>query len=123
MYICIAESVSVKPESKTKSSSQSANSISPGSQKTEAYYATPAPQQQELVPVQIVPKQMYITPQPQSILIIAQPALVPQHLLYGGQGIGGHGITQQQLLNYFHSNPQVRSEVLLQYTYKVEIVG
>lgn len=59
------------------------------------YYQQPVQYQQPQY-VQVVPKPLF---QPQMI-IIAQPAYVPANLVYGS--------ATQQLLNYFHNNPQAR---------------
>ncbi|XP_017773748.1 PREDICTED: protein transport protein SEC24-like [Nicrophorus vespilloides] len=56
--------------------------------------------------VQYIQKPVFLPhQQPQAtMLIIAQPALVPQHLVYGPAA--------QQLLHYFHTNPQARYNLL-----------
>jgi hypothetical protein len=64
-------------------------------------------QKAQLVPVQFIHKPYYVTQQqaqPQAMIIIAQPALLPQSLVYNNP--------TQQLLNYFHSNPQARYQLL-----------
>ncbi|XP_063931357.1 myb-like protein Q [Zophobas morio] len=64
----------------------------------------PLQQRAHYIPIQILPKQYY-APQPQhAMIIIAQPALLPQSLVYGNP--------MQQLLNYFHNNPQARYQLL-----------
>ncbi|RZB38656.1 hypothetical protein BDFB_006719 [Asbolus verrucosus] len=62
-------------------------------------------QKPHFVPVQIIPKSYFVTqPQPHAMIIIAQPALLPQSLVYGNP--------TQQLLNYFHNNPQAKYQLL-----------
>ncbi|KAK4886648.1 hypothetical protein RN001_002919 [Aquatica leii] len=62
--------------------------------------------QQTFVPMQIIQKPLFVPQQP-TMLIIAQPTYVPQSFLYGNPTVA-----QQQLLNYFHNNPQARYQFL-----------
>ncbi|KAF5274272.1 hypothetical protein FQR65_LT04390 [Abscondita terminalis] len=73
-------------------------------QKQEVIY--PESHQQTYVPVQIMQKPLFFPQQP-TMVIIAQPAFVPQNFLYGNPAMA-----QQQLLNYFHGNPQARYQFL-----------
>lgn len=86
---------------------QSVNTI-PTTQKQEMYHQTyqQFQPQAQYIPVQFIQKPVYVPQQhqPAAMIIVAQPAVVPQHMLYNG------GV--QQLLNYFHSNPQARYQLL-----------
>lgn len=78
------------------------NSIA-SSPKTEVYMQLQQPAQQ-YVPVQFYQRPSYV-PQPQpAMIIIAQPAVVPQHMLLSSAA--------QQLLSYFQSNPQAKYQFL-----------
>lgn len=59
--------------------------------------------QQQYIPVQFMPKQVYFPQQP-TMIIVAHPAVVPQHMLYAG--------APQQLLNYFQGNPHARFQLV-----------
>lgn len=62
--------------------------------------------QQQYVPVQFIQKPQYVAQNHQqpAMLIIAQPAIVPQQMLYTN--------AMQHILNYFHNNPQARYQFL-----------
>ncbi|XP_031339091.1 uncharacterized protein LOC116167735 [Photinus pyralis] len=83
-----------------------ANAI-PVTQRPEMYYVEPSEQPHtNFIPVQVIPKPIFLSQQP-TMLIIAQPTYVPQQVLYGNPATA-----QQQLLNYFHSNPQAKYQFL-----------
>lgn len=96
--------VSVSTDGKSKTAPKM-NTI-PSTPKPEYYYQQSQP---NLVPVQIVQKPIYVPQPPQAMVIIAQPAYVPQHLIYGNPGMLSQ---QQQLLHYFHNNPQAKYQLL-----------
>nr|XP_023012940.1 RNA polymerase II degradation factor 1-like isoform X1 [Leptinotarsa decemlineata] len=67
------------------------------------------PQSQQQI-LQLIQKALLTTQQsnqPTAMIIIAQPAYVPPNVVYAGPS----GQTQQ-LLNYFHGNPQARYQLL-----------
>lgn len=116
---CLADS-SNSQEVKNKLNSKTINTITV-SPKPEIYFQPMQLHHQQLhqqqfhhqqpqtsyYPVQMFPKQNFV-PQPQSaMIIIAQPAVVPQQLLYNA--------AIQQLLSYFHNNPQARYQFLYGY--------
>lgn len=86
---------------------QSINTI-PTTQKQEVYPTYQPVQQAQYIPVQYVQKPFYVPQQqPAAMIILAQPAIVPQQMLYSG--------SVQQLLNYFHGNPQAKYQFLSGY--------
>ncbi|EFA02530.1 uncharacterized protein LOC103312789 [Tribolium castaneum] len=130
LILCIVQASAVDKQDKAKTTPSQSNTIQPN-QKYEMYYhpikyhqpvqqlqlqpvQQPIHQYQQLqqlnpkaqyVPVQIIQKPYFVPhTQPQAMIIIAQPALVPQSLVYSNP--------TQQLLNYFHSNPQAKYQLL-----------
>ncbi|KAK5643109.1 hypothetical protein RI129_006954 [Pyrocoelia pectoralis] len=80
----------------------------PVTPRPEMYYVEPSEQPHtNYIPVQVIPKPIFLPQQPATMLIIAQPTYMPQHLLYGNPGTPQH-----QLLNYFHTNPQAKYQLL-----------
>lgn len=98
-------------ETSTKSETKSPNSLpaAPSPAKTQ-YYTARTPTY-----VQLIQKPLFTAHQgagvPQTMLIIAQPALLPHNLVYN-QASNQHA---QQLLNYFHSNPSAKYQLLYNY--------
>lgn len=107
--MCISKTAAVSTEVKTKMPPKP-NTI-PIPQKTEMLYPQTTQQTQtDFMPMQVVQKPLFVQhhqPQP-AMIIIAQPALLPQNVIYGGHPLG----LQQQLLNYFHTNPQAKYQLL-----------
>ncbi|XP_044254646.1 putative cyclin-dependent serine/threonine-protein kinase DDB_G0272797/DDB_G0274007 [Tribolium madens] len=133
LILCIVQASAVDKQEKAKTTSSPSNTIQ-SNQKYEMFYhpikyqqpvqqfqqlqlqpdQQPIHQYQQLqqlnqktqyVPVQIIQKPFFVPhSQPQAMIIIAQPALVPQSLVYSNP--------TQQLLNYFHSNPQAKYQLL-----------
>lgn len=137
LILCIVQASAVDKQDKAKTTSSPTNAIQQN-QKYEMYYhplkyqqpvqqyhqqiqlqpvqqiqqlqqLQQLPQKAQYVPVQIIPKPFFVPHnqplgQPQAMIIIAQPALVPQSLVYNNP--------TQQLLNYFHSNPQAKYQLL-----------
>lgn len=104
---CLADS-SNSQEIKNKLNSKTINTITV-SPKPELYFQPMQGHQQPQSPY--FPVQMFTKPfVPQSqpaMIIIAQPAVVPQQVLFNA--------AIQQLLNYFHNNPQARYQFLYGY--------
>lgn len=75
-------------------------------------YITSLHQKPQYYPVQVLPKAVYVPQGSPHMIIIAQPALVPQSLLYGSQ--------TQQLLNYFQNNPIAKQQLLYGNSYAAQ---
>lgn len=106
---CLADS-STSQEVKNKLNTKTINTITVSPPKPEIYFQSMSHQhhQNPYVQLQMFPKQFVPQPQPQpAMIIIAQPAVVPQQLIYNA--------AIQQLLSYFHNNPQARYQFLYGY--------